>query len=796
MKQKTNKTALIAAASVLAWCVGSWVIARAYYLFRAEDLIRQGTQVTDIRTRDLAESITKNLNYLSGASDLLAHQMPIRAALSRPDIANPNNSLPYEANVRRWANNPVLTEVSRDLAIAETDLNVEVAAVTNAEGDIIAASNWDKAISGIGLNISGRDYFRMNRIGRPGMQIAAAEATHVAGLFFSAPVIVDGGFRGSVVVKVNIPPLSFLTRQTDAFVVDRNGVILLAYDQEKEMHSMPGAQVGKMPAAERTAIYQRSDFPELHVSRWEDPDFDSLVNIQSEPAPHLMSSKELHGYGLTIYVKQELGDFIKLKSERQGMFWLLSLCGSLVILLATGISAHMRAISRAKKDVEYQANYDVLTRLPNRRLLMRLLDQELRETDRSRRHLAVLMIDLDGFKEVNDALGHIVGDTLLVDAANRIRNCLRESDTVARFGGDEFVIVLPEYGDPAAIERIARKILDGLAKPFILTQESAYISASIGIVLYPDDATDGESLLKHADQAMYAAKHAGRNRFHYYLPTMEEAAQTRRGLVKELRQALPLRQLQVYYQPIVELKSGALHKAEALIRWHHPVHGLVSPAEFIPVAEASGMIREIGDWVFRQAARQAMLWRDKYDPQFQISVNKSPAQFKDPVTREEDTWIAHIQRHGLSGDSICVEITEGLLLHAEDNVKERLLEFSQMGVQVSIDDFGTGYSSLAYLKKFDIDYLKIDKTFVCDLATSYDNLVLCEAIITLAHNLGLKVIAEGVETALQRDILARFGCDYAQGYLFSRPVPPEEFEKLFSGRQLRGKVSPLLRLVS
>ncbi len=793
--KNTTKITLIATASVLLWFAASWVIARAYYLFRADDLIRHESQLADIRARDLANSISKNLSYLSGASDLLARQTGIGQALSRSTAIDLPASVPYEARKAHWMSDPALNGISRDLAVAKSDLNMDVIVVTNQAGDCIAASDWEEATSSIGANVAGRDYFRMNRNGHPGMQIAAAEATHVAGLFFSAPIMTDSKFRGAVVVKVNIPTLSFLTRQTDAFVVDRNGVILLAFDPDKEMLSMPGARIRNMPAPDRLAMYQRTDFPELRIGRWEDPDFDSLLYVQSEDIPHLMTSKDLRAYGLTVYVKKELSEFLDLKAQRQGLFWLLALTGGLLQLVATGIYAHLRAIGRAKQDVEYQANYDVLTKLPNRRMLTRLLDQEIRNAHRSRKPLGLMLIDLDGFKEVNDALGHIVGDTLLMDAASRIRLCVRECDTVARFGGDEFVVILPDYVDNANIERIARHILEGLTKPFLLTQESAYISASIGIVRYPEDATAPDSLLKYADQAMYAAKHAGRDRFHHYTPALEEAAQTRRALVKELRQALPMRQLQVYYQPIIELKTGALRKAEALIRWNHPSRGVVGPAEFIPVAEASGMIRDIGDWVFRQAARQAVLWRDQYDPEFQISVNKSPAQFRDPVSKIEDTWIAHIEKHGLNGDSICVEITEGLLLNAEDGVKDRLLEYSALGIQVSIDDFGTGYSSLAYLKKFDIHYLKIDKTFVCDLATSYDNLVLCEAIINMAHNLGIKVIAEGVETRQQRDILARFDCDYAQGYLFSKPVPPEEFEKLFSGTA-RAKVSPLLRLVS
>ncbi|MDD5181008.1 MAG: PAS domain S-box protein [Gallionellaceae bacterium] len=424
-----------------------------------------------------------------------------------------------------------------------------------------------------------------------------------------------------------------------------------------------------------------------------------------------------------------------------------------------------------------QANYDTLTGLPNRRMLHDRLTQEIKKAHRADLKMALLFIDLDRFKEVNDTLGHNMGDLLLVEAARRIGDCVREADTVARLGGDEFIIILSELEDASSIERVAESILQKMAEPFQLGNEVAYVSASMGITLYPDDATEVEDLLKDADQAMYVAKNAGRNRLSYFTPALEQAAQTRLHLLNDLRGALAGNQFRVYYQPIVELATGRIHKAEALIRWQHPVRGMVSPAQFIPLAEETGLIVKIGDWVFREAARQARHWRARHDPMFQISVNKSPTQFRQSGKAHE-VWLDYLRELGLPGQSITIEITEGLLLDAESNVTDRLFEFRDAGMQVSIDDFGTGYSSLSYLKKFDIDYLKIDQSFVRDLATDPNDMALAEAIIVMAHKLGLKVIAEGVETEQQRGLLAAAGCDYAQGYLYSRPVPAEEFEVL------------------
>jgi EAL domain-containing protein (putative c-di-GMP-specific phosphodiesterase class I) len=304
-----------------------------------------------------------------------------------------------------------------------------------------------------------------------------------------------------------------------------------------------------------------------------------------------------------------------------------------------------------------------------------------------------------------------------------------------------------------------------------------YVSASIGITLYPNDATDIDALMKNADQAMYVAKNKGRNRFSYFTQSLQEDAQNRLHLINDLRGALEARQFRIHFQPIIELATGQVHKAEALIRWQHPVRGMVSPAEFIPLAEETGLINEIGDWMFKKSAQWTKFFSDLSGDCFQLSVNMSPVQFQQGGKICEE-WVECLSGLGLSGKNIVIEITEGLLLNAESGVTDNLLKFRDAGIQVAIDDFGTGYSSLSYIKKFDIDYLKIDRSFVNNLETDPDNMALSEAIIVMAHKLGLKVIAEGVETEAQRDFLAAAGCDYAQGYLFSKPVPPEEFERL------------------
>jgi len=430
---------------------------------------------------------------------------------------------------------------------------------------------------------------------------------------------------------------------------------------------------------------------------------------------------------------------------------------------------------RTEETIWRQANYDPLTDLPNRRLFRDRLQHEVIKAHRAGTYVALLFIDLDRFKEVNDTLGHHTGDLLLVEAARRITNLVRATDTVARLGGDEFTVVMADLADTDRVGEVAQAMLLALSEPFLLGKDNVYISASVGITIFPSDADNLESLLRNADQAMYAAKEQGRNRFSYFTASMQATAQTRLQLSTDLRGAIAAGQFEVHLQPIVDLASGRMLKAEALLRWHHPEHGMVDPGQFIPIAEETGLINEIGDWVFRESARLAKSWYDATaddEGMVQISVNKSPRQFFSGDTHK--TWIAHLTEIGLPSSCIVIEITEGLLLDDRPEVAEKLSHFRNAGFGISLDDFGTGYSAMSYLKKFPIDLLKIDQSFVRDMATDHGDQAIVEAIIVMAHKLGLKVIAEGVETEEQCAILKAAGCDYAQGYLFSRPTPSVE----------------------
>ena len=495
---------------------------------------------------------------------------------------------------------------------------------------------------------------------------------------------------------------------------------------------------------------------------------------------------------------QEMWQDIKKKKHWQGEIWGLHRDGTIrarwlnisVIHRPSGhiygYVAQFSDITEKKQKEElilFQANFDQLTMLPNRLLFKDRLDQETRKSHRSGQLLSVIFLDLDHFKDINDTLGHAAGDQLLKEVGQRIKSCVRDTDTVARLGGDEFAIILPNIDVRRHVEKIARNIIHELNKPFhLLTDQVDYhISTSIGIVFYPEDGSDIESLMKHADQAMYAAKQGGRDRFCYFTASLQQKANEKMILTNDLRKALERNELHVYYQPILDLTRERIIKAEALLRWKHPHRGMISPHTFIPLAEKSGLIVEIGEWVLDQSIAHIQQWFNRFGYLIQVSINKSPIQFQEIDIKPN--WHERLVQHGLPGNCINVEITEGLLLRSSSTVQNSLLEFRNKGIEVSIDDFGTGFSSLSYLKEFDIDYIKIDRSFISNLSNNATDRALVEAIIVMAHKLDIKTIAEGVETNAQQDLLIHFDCDYVQGFLHSPPVPVEEFERLIVQQQ-------------
>ena len=451
--------------------------------------------------------------------------------------------------------------------------------------------------------------------------------------------------------------------------------------------------------------------------------------------------------------------------------WAIGL-GMVVCLL----EEERRTAVRASVQIEHMAYYDGLTALPNRELFIDRLTLALVQARRDTKKLAVLFLDLDRFKHINDSLGHSVGDELLRAMGRRVHEAVRGGDTLARLGGDEFTLLLPGVHNAAEAARIAEKLLEAVRLPFQLPGGEVYVTTSIGVSVYPEDGEDAEALIRSADIAMYRAKEQGRDQFQLYAPAMNAQAVERMGLEHGLRKAMALDQLVVHYQPIVEVATGRIHGTEALLRWRHPELGLVPPDDFIDLAEMTGLITPMGPWILNEACTRTRAWQRGTRFYFSVAVNLSARQF---LGRDLVADVKHALREtGLEGRFLELEITEGVAMHSAENTLRTLLELKALGVRISIDDFGTGYSSLAYLKRFPIDTLKIDQSFVRDIGSDADDSAIAAAVVAMAHGLGLTVVAEGVEKEEQLAFLRRQRCDYFQGYLFSRPLAPEEFQSL------------------
>jgi diguanylate cyclase (GGDEF)-like protein len=441
--------------------------------------------------------------------------------------------------------------------------------------------------------------------------------------------------------------------------------------------------------------------------------------------------------------------------------------------LAQMVRRRTRALESANLSLERQATHDSLTGLGNRALLEHDLNRNIEHVCHAKEQFAVLLLDLDDFKSINDSLGHRAGDAMLQAVAQSLGRCVRSADAVYRLGGDEFVVVLNQLSDAVLAGVIARKILAEVALPHLIQEQEIQLTTSIGVVIHPQDAEDAESLLSLADVAMYRAKKSGRNQMAFFSPALDHAAQTRLQLVDQLREAIKTEAFELHYQVKVDIASGQTVGAEALLRWRHPVHGLIPPTEFIPLAEETGLIVPIGEWALRTACMTAESWHQSLGTPLTIAVNLSAKQFQDAALLEKvRTALLH---SGLPAQLLELEITESMMMRKPDEAAATMRALRQLGVHLAVDDFGTGYSSLGYLSRFPIQCLKIDRSFVQNVPDSDADSTIARSIVSLGKSLGLTVVAEGVETQSQLDFLRVHGCHIAQGYLLGRPLEAARF---------------------
>lgn len=511
--------------------------------------------------------------------------------------------------------------------------------------------------------------------------------------------------------------------------------------------------------------------------------WNDIASVQSSvqwPYANKGPNRAAAGASLPLFSRGELVGVLLFMASEMGAF--TNDFVELLERLAANVSFALAAFARgdekiaAEKQIEYLATHDALTGLPNRSMFVSLLDQAIARAQNLTKQCAVLFIDLDRFKTINDSLGHEAGDRLLVESAKRLRSSVRETDVVARLGGDEFVIVLQDIDDNQNIELIARKVLASLIPSISIGGHDCRTTGSIGIAIYPEHGKDGRTLTKNADIAMYLAKDEGKNDIRFYSPEIKTQSIERLMLEANLRHALELDQFVLHYQPKIFAGTRQVSGIEALLRWSHPDLGNLPPMKFIPLAEETGLIVPIGRWVLRTACEQSILWQKQGLPPVSMAVNLSPRQFQDEHLLEDIDAV--LKDTGLDPSLLQLEITESMVMQNVDRAVKTLHAIQSRGVRLAIDDFGTGYSSMSMMKRFPIDTIKIDRSFVRDLAENEEDRAIATAIISMGKALSLTVVAEGVETAEQDEFLRQGHCDELQGYLFSRPVPAEEIPGL------------------
>ncbi len=553
--------------------------------------------------------------------------------------------------------------------------------------------------------------------------------------------------------KIDIIEEAFIdvdTRKSDAYIGNE-----LVVDYEANLQGIGFLdKVGYVPIETELTMAVRKDWP-------------ILLSILNKSFIALESEKN------NILSNWDMSQFKEKNILMLFIVSLFSILASFSLFKAFKLKQKMKAQAlEAQELIWHQAHYDMQTNLPNRTLFNKQLSEEIKLAKKNNSLTALLYIDLDAFKEVNDHHGHSIGDELLTQVGNRLKHSVRSSDRVYRLGGDEFTIILTSLDNQSLIEKTADRIVKTLSDEFEINELSINITSSIGTAIFPNDALDVATLVKNADMAMYEAKKEGKNCFKPFVQSMQDSAIRKQTISNDLKTAIENNEFVLHYQPILDLKTNKTVKAEALIRWQHPKNGLISPAEFIEIAEQTNAIIPIGDWVFKKALKDVYKLKNAIDSNFSISLNVSPKQFGSNSLLNQ--WPKFLEDSNLPTNSIGIEITEGLLLDLNHNTSKILKDLREAGAQFLLDDFGTGYSSLSYLKKLDVDFIKIDKSFIQNLTSDSEDMVLCEAIIVMAHKLGLKVVAEGIETVQQQHLLIKMGCDYGQGYLFSKPKTIEQ----------------------
>jgi diguanylate cyclase (GGDEF)-like protein len=899
----------ISGAVLLLWISTAWLLASIYRDRQITALLESERQQIEHRSQGAATSVRRILSLRgSGVAITMAQNGFISdSVLSLADQQRASHR-DIETRQEQLLKHPITQKLRQYLTLVASQFQLASLWVGDAKGNCIASGRQDAVHGCIGTNYADRFIFQEARAGRSNYQFAVGRLTGVGGLFFGAPIQDRGRFIGFVVAKIDMPDLSSWINQAHAFLSDRYGVIVLAYDTRFEMNTLPGAAIHHLTALQRQQTYKREEFTPLALQPWPSamagvPATEPLWQMGQGPTPYLRSNVSLDEYDLHLTVMAPLPQLAALQQQGQTFFGLLVLIGTLVVGIGASLSSYLGTIRHSRSvllqqkerldeaqhlahlgsweldvpidslswsqetghiceintlpanagyafflslihpddrpgvDQAYQealaqrttyhqihrllladgrtrfvetrcetrfdaqgralrsigtiqdiserkaaeeeihtlAFFDPLTKLPNRRLLLDRLRQCVNDPNQSpSMHRALLFLDLDNFKTLNDTLGHDVGDRMLIEVADRLRQSVHASDTISRLGGDEFVILLghlSESVEEAAAQAavIGDQLITRLAEPYMLGAHIHRSSASLGVTLFCGSSVSVDEILKRADMAMYQAKSAGRNTLRFFDPNLQAGLNARLRMEQDLYRDLAQREFSLHYQPQVDAQGHCLG-VEALVRWNHPQRGWISPLDFIPIAEDSGLIQPLGTWIMETACQQLVEWQaNPLTAGLSVSVNVSPRQFMRPSFVNDMISLLHSMP--LDPNKLVIEITESIFLDNLDAVILKMAALQRYGLRFSLDDFGTGYSSLSYLKRLPLERVKIDASFVHDILTDPTDAAISQAIIVLGHSLGLTLVAEGVETQGQWQRLQEQGCHLGQGYLFAKAMP-------------------------
>lgn len=766
---------------LLLWIAAAGLIAKIYQSWKNQQLYLETQKSAETITDDLQKRMTDAFSLLRAMPLILSQSTDIKESLeNHRGHGKYMINRPEQEIIDHINEHPELRATSRMLKKITDDIGtVNIFWITEEHGVCLASSNAGTRQSFVGKNFSRHSFFHDTADGKSAIRYSMGYFFDIPGLYFSSPVFNNDKVIGAVTAKVSLTYLYQWLSKTNAFIVDRYGVILYAYDPAYRYMLMPKSTVYTLSAEERQLRYGQTEFTELGFRKHEKGTNESLYLINGGKTPYYAFSASLTDPDF------QLITIIKTPSEEEiawqtaVYFSLLLLAGLFVIIGGSCLNYYIQyRYEQNRIHIQKLISRDALTGFYNRSVLTPLIDQKIGQARQHNGLFAILFLDIDLFKDINDSFGHEIGDEVLQQLSGRIKSVIKETDIIIRHAGDDFIVLLDNIQNQEDVAELAKSMMVHSQQPFYLQNNIVLtLSISIGIVIFPEHGETASLLLRHADTALYYVKQNGRNNYAFYQSQMSTELIMRKSLENDMAHALENNEFFLVYQPQYCYAKKGIASCEALIRWRHPVHGVIPPATFIPIAENSGFIKQLGEWILDEACRQAVEWHKNLGMTLSVAVNLSANQFQDDLP---EIIKAVIARHNMLPQTLELELTESILMKNVTQSLEIIEKIKNLGSRISLDDFGTGYSSLAYLQKFPIDTLKIDRSFVSDMENSASSRAIINAIISMAQGLDYQVIAEGIETPEQYDLLMKMGCHIIQGYWFSRPLTADQFADFYA----------------